>query len=73
MLLGDIPGAGFCVSDEDSRSFTARNVYADPDRAPLVLVTDKPLHVVFVMSGYNVGGAELTAKFIQAAAEENMP
>ncbi|WP_273326795.1 transglutaminase domain-containing protein [Vallitalea guaymasensis] len=44
----------------------ARRVYVDPDKLPLILLTNKGLNVVYAFSGYNVGLSDLIIKIIEA-------
>ncbi|GMQ59095.1 transglutaminase domain-containing protein [Vallitalea sediminicola] len=44
----------------------ARRVYVDPDKLPLILITNKGLNVVYAFSGYNVGLSDLIIKIIEA-------
>ena len=37
----------------------ARRMYVDPDKLPLVLMTNKSLNGIYASSGYNVGLGEL--------------
>lgn len=44
----------------------SRRVYVDPDKLPLILLTNKGLNVVYAFSGYNVGLSDLIIKIIEA-------
>ena len=47
----------------------ARNVFLEPGRLPLVLVTDGPLHAVYAAAGYRVGGVQLAETVLRQAKE----
>jgi len=51
---------------ETNVSSIARSVYVEPDKLPLILVTNKKLNVVHAFSGYNVGLSELVVKIVKA-------
>lgn len=44
----------------------SRRVYVDPDKLPLILVTNNGLNVLYAFSGYNVGVIELIIKIIKS-------
>ncbi|GKX30722.1 transglutaminase [Vallitalea longa] len=44
----------------------SRRVYVDPDKLPLILLTNNGLNVVYAFSGYNVGLSDLIIKIIEA-------
>lgn len=62
-----IPNIQLYYDEETSNaSSIARRVYVDPDKLPLIIVTNTGLNVVYSFSGYNVGVSDLIVKIIQA-------
>ncbi|MDR2899855.1 MAG: hypothetical protein LBU94_06045, partial [Clostridiales bacterium] len=43
----------------------ARNLYVDPGKLPLTMVSKKGLNAVYAFSGYNVGIAHLITNIIR--------
>ncbi|QHQ61317.1 transglutaminase [Anaerocolumna sedimenticola] len=42
-----------------------RRLYVDPDKLPLIAVTNKELNVIYATSGYNVGTGDLLLRFLK--------
>ena len=42
-----------------------RRMYVDPDKLPLILVTDGELNGVYATSGYNVGTADMLLRILE--------
>ena len=45
---------------------TARSMYVDPDKLPLLVVTDGAARGIFAASGYSVGMADMLWRILQA-------
>lgn len=69
-VLEALPGAMVCL-DGGKRESMARRVYADPDKAPLVLLCNKPNHVVMAWSGYRVGAGKLILEIMDISREKD--
>lgn len=65
-VMGFIPKIVPCI-DKDfyMQEPIARNLYVDPGKLPLVMVTEKGLKAIYAFSGYNVGMADLVAKIVK--------
>lgn len=68
-VLEALPDAMVFV-DGGMREAMARRVYADPDKAPLVLLCNKPNHVVMAWSGYRVGAGKLILDIMDISREQ---
>lgn len=53
----------------DTVTTLARRMFGDPDKLPLVILTDSKANGLYSCSGYNVGTAELLIKLLSAASE----
>lgn len=53
--------------DPEDKTLIARRLYLEPDRLPLILLMDGCHKVLYAVSGYNVGTAELLLKIQNAA------
>ena len=42
-----------------------RRMYVDPEKLPLIIVTDGSLNGIYATSGYNVGTGELLLRFLE--------
>ncbi len=51
----------------------ARQTYVDPEKLPLVLLTQGQCRAVYACSGYNVGGAELVEQLAERLAQDPGP
>lgn len=59
----------FCGDFRETAVSLARRVYTDPDKLPLVLLTDCKGDCLYASSGYNVGTAELLIRLLHALDE----
>jgi hypothetical protein len=64
-VLEAIPGikVGYFNFDEDVEPL-ARKMYVDPEKLPLLIVTNQGLKAVYACSGYNVGSVALMEKLV---------
>ena len=64
-VLKAIPGikVGY-ISFDDTVEPLARRMYVDPEKLPLLIVTDPGLRAVYGCSGYNVGSVDLMIKLL---------
>ncbi len=64
-VLKAIPGikVGYFNFDEGVEPL-ARNMYADPEKLPLLIITNPGLKAVYACSGYNVGSVALMVKLL---------
>lgn len=63
-----LPGASILLDrDGEMAQLLARKTYVDPDAMPLLLVTDRPLHVVSAAAGYRVGSVGLALRIYKSA------
>lgn len=64
-VLEAIPGikVGY-ISFDDTVEPLARRMYVDPEKLPLLIVTDSGLKAVYGCSGYNVGSVDLMVKLL---------
>ena len=64
-VLEAIPGikAGY-ISFDDTVEPLARRLYVDPEKLPLLIVTDPGLRTIYGCSGYNVGSVDLMIKLL---------
>ena len=42
-----------------------RRMYVDPEKLPLILVTDGELNGIYATSGYNVGTADMLLRILE--------
>jgi hypothetical protein len=52
------------ISFDDTVEPLARRMYVDPEKLPLLIVTDTGLKAVYGCSGYNVGSVDLMRKLL---------
>ena len=52
------------ISFDDTVEPLARRMYVDPEKLPLLIVTDSGLKAVYGCSGYNVGSVDLMVKLL---------
>ena len=52
----------------DSAEPAARSAYVEPERLPLLLVCDRPRHIVHASAGYRVGSVDTALDFFQSVA-----
>jgi len=65
-VMSLIPKIVLCIDrDFYMQEPIARNLYVDPGKLPLVMVTEKGLKAIYAFSGYNVGMADLVAKIVK--------
>lgn len=64
-VLEAVPGikVGY-ISFDDTVEPLARRMYVDPEKLPLLIVTDPGLNAVYGCSGYNVGSVDLMIKLL---------
>lgn len=64
-VLKAVPGIVVCYDDfRDTLSSLARRMYVDPDKLPLVVLTNPGLNGIYGSSGYNVGLGDLIIKIL---------
>lgn len=56
------------INFEDAVEPLARRMYVDPDKLPLLIVTDPGLKAIYGCSGYNVGSVDLMVKLLGLSA-----
>jgi hypothetical protein len=68
-VLAEIPSicTGY-INFEDTVEPLARRMYVDPDKLPLLIVTDPGLKAIYGCSGYNVGSVDLMVKLLGLSA-----
>ncbi len=67
-VLAALPGASVLLDrDGEAAQLLARKTYVDPDALPLLLVTDRSLHVVSAATGYRVGSVDLALRIYKNA------
>lgn len=65
-VLQVLDGAKICYDDfEENVNTLARRMYVDPDKLPLIMVTQKGLHGIYATSGYNVGTGEMLLRILK--------
>ena len=68
-VLAALPGASVLLDrDGEMAKLLARKTYVDPDALPLLLVTDRHLHVVSAAAGYRVGSVDLALRIYKSAS-----
>ena len=55
---------------EDSAEPAARSAYVEPERLPLLLVCDRPRHIVHASAGYRVGSVDTALDFVQSVMDK---
>ncbi len=64
-VLQEIPGIQIWYGDFDELvEPLARRMYVDPDKLPLLIVTDPGMTAIYVCSGYNVGSVGLMLELL---------
>ncbi len=53
----------------DNRSALARRMYVDPDKLPMLVLTNRERNGIYAFSGYNVGMGDLLLKIIRESYE----
>lgn len=67
-VLAALPGASVLLDrDGEAAQLLARKTYVDPDALPLLLVTDRSLHVISSAAGYRVGSVDLALRIYKNA------
>ena len=54
----------------DSAEPAARSAYVEPERLPLLLVCDRPRHIVHASAGYRVGSVDTALDFLQSVMDK---
>ena len=68
-VLAALPGASVLLDrDGEMAKLLARKTYVDPDALPLLLVTDRHLHVVSAAAGYRVGSVDLALRIYKSVS-----
>ena len=64
-VLETIPGikVGY-INFDDTVEPLARRMYVDPEKLPLLIVTDPGMKAIYGCSGYNVGSVDLMVKLL---------
>lgn len=71
LALSALPGAKLWYGDfQDTAPALARRVFADPDRLPLILLTDDRGNSLYSTCGYNVGTGELLIRLLEELADK---
>ena len=55
---------------EDSAEPAARSAYVEPERLPLLLVCDRPRHIVHASAGYRVGSVDTALDLVQSVMDK---
>ena len=63
-MLAAFPEAEVWLST-DSAEPAARSAYTDPDRLPLLILCDRPRHIIHACAGYRVGSVDTALAFCQ--------
>ena len=63
-VLAAFPEAEVWLS-ADSAEPAARSAYTDPDRLPLLILCDRPRHIIHACAGYRVGSVDTALAFCQ--------
>ncbi|MEG0502319.1 MAG: transglutaminase, partial [Cellulosilyticaceae bacterium] len=51
---------------EENINTLGRRMYVDPDKLPLIMVTQKGLHGIYATSGYNVGTGDMLLRILNS-------
>ena len=66
-VLAAIPEAEVWLS-ADSAEPAARSAYVSPDSLPLLLLCDRPRHIIHACAGYRIGSIDTALAFCQPEA-----
>ena len=61
-VLAALPEAEVWLTD-DSAERAARSAYTDPDSLPLLVLCDRPRHIIHACAGYRVGSVDTALAF----------
>lgn len=69
-LLAAFPGASLYYDDfSENVPVLGRRMYVDPEKLPLILVTDGSLNGIYAASGYNVGTGDLLLRILETGTK----
>ena len=68
-VLAAFPEAEVWIT-ADSAEPAARSAYMEPERLPLLLVCDRPRHIVHASAGYRVGSVDTALDFLQSVMDK---
>ena len=66
-VLAALPEAEVWLTD-DSAERAARSAYTDPDSLPLLVLCDRPRHIIHACAGYRIGSIDTALAFCQPEA-----
>ncbi len=67
--LSELPDAEVFLGDFTDASLLARRMYTDPEKLPLLILTDRKGNGLYTMSGYNVGTGPLLIQLLEAVGD----
>lgn len=66
-ILSVLKDITICYDDfQENINTLARRMYVDPDKLPLIMITDSGLKGIYATSGYNVGTADMLLRIFNA-------